>query len=266
MKFKLIISIVFLFSSISFSQATIKKEFYPNGNLESEISYEDSIRDGEAKFYFENGNSQKELTYVNGRVEGTVKLYYENGKVKEIYTITGGKREGVTLLYDSTGNFLSNLVFTDGKLNISDDETTPVEKESKTDSIYAARIEELKHSTTKAPLPPKLSEEHLKDDPAFFINIDEKARPYGGMGVIYKKLIYPKKARKNDIEGIVDVLTFVDEKGNVVETKIQKGIGHGCDEEAEKAIKYSKFHPGILKGEPVKSQVVISVEFKSNNN
>ena len=225
--------------------------------------YSDSLRDGEAKYYYENGNPEEVRTYVNGRVEGTVKAFYKNGKTKEIFTITDGRRDGPTIYYDSLGNYLRDIVYTDGKLNVA---SLWSENEDKGDSLFAAKIEGLKRSSTKAAVPPDLTGENLKNDPVYFTKPDVPARPLGGMAAIYKKLVYPEQARENNIQGVVDVIAFLDEMGNVTDMKIEKGLGYGCDEAAETAIKYTKFAPGKLNGEPVKSQLKISLEFKSYNN
>ena len=45
-----------------------------------------------------------------------------------------------------------------------------------------------------------------------------------------------------------------------------KGLSQGCNKAAKNAIRYTKFHPGFIKGAPVKSQLKISIEFKSFRN
>lgn len=244
------------------AQEVVKKTYYPDGKLKSEIAYSDSLRNGEAKFYFENGNPREVRTYVNGRVEGTVRTYYKNGKVREIFTITDGRRDGPTSFYDSTGTYLKDIVYNEGKLNV----TAPVpEAEDNGDSLFAAKIEKLKRSSVKVAVPPDLTNENLKNDPVYFTRPDVPAKPVGGIAAIYDKLVYPDGARENNIQGTVDVVAFIDEKGNVVDTKIENGLGYGCDEAAKTAVKYTRFVPGKLNDEPVKSQLKISLEFKAGN-
>lgn len=264
MKYTLLILFFSIFClSTLFAQEVVKKSFYPNGKLKSEIAYSDSLRDGEAKFYYENGKLKEIRTYVNGRVEGTVRTYHENGKIKEIFTITDGRRDGPTSFYDSTGTYIKDVEYTDGKLYIPGPRP---ETEDRGDSLFSARIEQLKRSSSKAAVPPDLAAEQSKNDPVYFTKPDVPAKPIGGMAVIYKKLVYPEQARDNNIEGVVDVIAFIDENGNVVDSKIEKGLGYGCDESAVTAIKYTKFEPGKLNGMNVKSQLKISLEFKSYNN
>ena len=41
---------------------------------------------------------------------------------------------------------------------------------------------------------------------------------------------YPREAKKNKIKGRVMVKFLVDKEGNVVDPKVTKGLGSGCDE------------------------------------
>jgi protein TonB len=89
--------------------------------------------------------------------------------------------------------------------------------------------------------------------------------PIGGISAIQKRVIYPEIARKADIQGKVFVQAIIDEKGDVIKTKILKGIGSGCDEAALNAVKETKFTPAKQKDKLVKVQVVVPVLFKLNN-
>lgn len=260
---KLFIIIFFIGLSFSklFSHSNILKNYYPNGKLKSAITFSDSVRDGEAKFYYENGNLKEERTYVNGKIDGTVKLYYGNGKTAEIFTITNGKRDGQVSLFDTNGVYLKDVDFTEGKLVISENKTAA----EKTDSSYTAKTGELKQNNIQPIMPPKLSGGIVENDSAYFIDVDVKPKPAGGMAIIYKKLVYPQEARDKKIEGIVNALVFIDKMGNVNDAKVIKGIGYGCDESALTAIKRTRFDPALIKGNPVKSQLTISLEFKSYN-
>ena len=96
----------------------------------------------------------------------------------------------------------------------------------------------------------------------YFTNADEMPSLVGGMSAFMKKLVYPKSAKKNKIEGQVLIIVFIDEIGDVVATQIGKSIGGGCDEAAEKAARSCKFTPAKQAGKNVKAQVVLPVEFK----
>ena len=58
-------------------------------------------------------------------------------------------------------------------------------------------------------------------------------------------MTYPSQARRMGIEGRVFVQFVVDKDGSVTEVKAVKGIGAGCDQEAERVLKTSpKWTPG----------------------
>ena len=86
--------------------------------------------------------------------------------------------------------------------------------------------------------------------------------PIGGIQAIQSKIIYPEIAKRAGVEGKVYVLAFVDEKGDVTNVKIIKGLGAGLDEAALNAVKQTKFKPGKQRGKPVKVQVSIPIVFR----
>ncbi|MFY0607273.1 MAG: energy transducer TonB [Cyclobacteriaceae bacterium] len=106
-------------------------------------------------------------------------------------------------------------------------------------------------------------------DEVFTIVEDQPEFP-GGMAAFYKfvgdNMDYPSQARRMGIEGRVYVQFVVDKDGTVTEVKAVKGIGAGCDEEAEKVLKMSpKFKPGKQRGRSVKVRMVLPIIFKLSN-
>jgi len=59
-------------------------------------------------------------------------------------------------------------------------------------------------------------------------------------------LSYPQKAEQNNISGTVIVLFDIDSNCRIVNIRIEKGIGYGCDEEAMNALK--KCRPKFING------------------
>lgn len=78
---------------------------------------------------------------------------------------------------------------------------------------------------------------------------------------IKDNLKYPKEALENKIEGTVMLRYSINYKGEVIDTKILKGIGYGCDEEAQRIVKLLKFE--IPKG-PRKLKVLFHKDTKIN--
>ncbi len=98
----------------------------------------------------------------------------------------------------------------------------------------------------------------------YYVAVDQMPVPIGGMENINARAFYPPQARSNNIQGTVYVQAFIDERGYVRKTSLIKGIGFGCDQSAERAIKDSRFEPGMLHGVPVKVQLTIPVSFSPN--
>jgi protein TonB len=65
-------------------------------------------------------------------------------------------------------------------------------------------------------------------------------------------LVYPPAAFDNNIQGRVAVNFTVDEEGKIVQAKVIQGIGYGCDEEALRVIRLTKWKPGLVHGKPVR--------------
>ena len=95
----------------------------------------------------------------------------------------------------------------------------------------------------------------------YFVAVDQMPVPIGGMESIKARAFYPPEAKAKNIGGTVYVLAFIDERGFVRRTNLIKGIGHGCDQSAVRAVKDTRFEPGMLHGVPVKVQMTIAVNF-----
>jgi len=106
------------------------------------------------------------------------------------------------------------------------------------------------------------SKKILKDEPIYGTWVESMPEPIGGINAIQQEIAYPTEALINQIEGKVYVVATIDTLGNVAETKIIKGIGYGCDEEALHIVKITKFTPAITQDRKVKCQISIPIKFK----
>ncbi len=273
----LILIFLILFFADILPQDGLMKSFYSNGNLESEMNFRDSVREGEAKFFFENGNLKEERTYSNGKVDGLVKIYSESGKLKETFVIENGRREGPTSFFDENGNYLADKFYENGKIVVepkSEDYFAAVNEETAVNNfVEPPKVEDQKPKVKKKKkitedflLPPEIEEETMEDDPAFFATIEVMPEPVGGMEAIFRKLIYPSEARKNEVEGVVKVQAFIDEFGEVIDAQVIEGIGSGCDDVARNAIYFAKFKPGMQRGKTVRAMMVIPIKFNPQMN
>ena len=58
---------------------------------------------------------------------------------------------------------------------------------------------------------------------------------------IYSNLKYPAEALALKLEGVVIIKYDIDHKGDVIDAKVIKSLGKGCDEEALRVVKLLKF-------------------------
>ncbi len=72
---------------------------------------------------------------------------------------------------------------------------------------------------------------------------------------------YPAAMREQRASGVVTVNCLVDEKGNVVDSHVEKSTNEAFDKSALDAVKRWKFKPARQDGEPVQIRVSIPVRF-----
>ncbi|MBA3829779.1 MAG: energy transducer TonB [Taibaiella sp.] len=80
---------------------------------------------------------------------------------------------------------------------------------------------------------------------------------------IQKNIHYPQQAKENNIEGKVVIGFVIDEEGNLVNARVVRGIGGGCDEEAIHILQQmSRWQPGKQNGIPVRVYFTVPIQFK----
>jgi TonB family protein len=262
-----IVTIILLCITLkTFAQTDSIITYFDNNNINSVIHYRDSLREGSASFYWQNGNIKQELDYSNGKVEGLIRNYDSTGTLREMYNVEDGKRNGPTTLFDSSGTYIKDIPYVDGLMVVDKFELDDYK------SRQLANKDENKKTVTKEkvkndnnPLPEVQDDAHnYEDDPAYYLTVEVMPEPVGGMESIYKRLRYPKEAKEEEIEGTVKILAFIDRDGEVVDAQVLQGIGYGCDEAARQAVFYHHFKPGLQRGQKVKVQMIIPIEFKLN--
>ena len=75
-------------------------------------------------------------------------------------------------------------------------------------------------------------------------------------------LVYPPIAKEKGISGRVILQFYVEKDGSIANVKVVRGIGGGCDEEAQRVIEnMPKWNPGLQKGRPVRVTYTIPIAF-----
>jgi TonB family protein len=108
---------------------------------------------------------------------------------------------------------------------------------------------------------------YLPDTDGVYTVVENRPEPKGGMRAFYQhigdNMRYPTEARQAGVEGKVFVQFVVDEYGEITQTKILKGIGEACDQEALRVLQEApEWHPGTTNGQAVNVQMVLPITFK----
>ena len=121
----------------------------------------------------------------------------------------------------------------------------------------------------------KLSSEriifHDPEQPAQFVDCpDEKSKELKAkcaeremLMFVYRNIKYPAEAHENGIQGMSIINYLISPEGKVSETKVLKGIGSGCDEEALRIINsMPTWIPAHQDGKPVWTMFTMPVKYK----
>lgn len=115
------------------------------------------------------------------------------------------------------------------------------------------------------PPPPSGDDEEEEAQPEFFEAVEQMPEPIGGMKAIHDRIRYPKEALRAGIEGTVHLEFFVNKNGEVENPKVVRGLQGGCNEEALRVIKNTKFKPGRQRDRPVKVLMGLPIHFRIRN-
>jgi protein TonB len=81
-------------------------------------------------------------------------------------------------------------------------------------------------------------------------------------GFLSQNIKYPQQAKELGIQGKVFISFVIEKDGSVANVEILRGIGGGCDEEAERVIKkLPTFTPGKQRGRPARVQYRLPISF-----
>lgn len=82
--------------------------------------------------------------------------------------------------------------------------------------------------------------------------------------VPYKRMkpSYTDLASLYDVRATVDVMVYLDEKGEVVRTDVERWAGFGLDESVIKNIRAMNWRPAMLSGKPVATKFLVRYNFK----
>lgn len=257
-------------------------DYYITGEIQMEGIFADNkgkIKNGEFVWYYKNGNKEKEANFVMNICLGPYKTWYSDGslklegeflKNKEKPKLNGNLR--IKNFRDSLGNLAvdngfgeyyfcsnNNKICSNGK----------IEKGLK-QGLWQGYDESLninfQEEYKKGKLVSGLS---VDSDGHKYEYTDVKVLPNPGfdfkMFYVYltSNIVYPIEARKHNIQGTVYIRFFVTETGELVDFKILRKLGFGCDKEALRVLQNShKWKPGKVRGKETKMELIAPITFK----
>jgi TonB family protein len=241
------------------------KEHYLNDTLKETATYSDaelSTKDGSSQKFFQNGQKFEEGFFKAGARIGQWTRWYKNGQIQEvsIWSNAGDfdQRERLRTFYDSVGNV---MVENGAGEYILTDESPAIEARGQLQGGLKTGkwIGHYKNGDVA------FEEEYDNNRLITGVSYDTAGRKYkydkvldSNMlqfyGYIAKNLKYPAEARRNGTQGMVFVHLVTDSEGKIVRTRVVKGIGRGCDEEAIRVVtKFSgNLFSGKKRGQPIK--------------
>lgn len=113
-------------------------------------------------------------------------------------------------------------------------------------------------------LPPPPPPANDDEEAEIFVVVEQPPVLIGGIASVQKRIKYPELARNAGIEGRVVIQFVVTSEGEVINPRVVRGIGGGCDEAALEALKYAKFEPGYQRGRPVNVSYSLPITFSLN--
>ncbi|WP_421774703.1 energy transducer TonB [Gracilimonas sp.] len=101
--------------------------------------------------------------------------------------------------------------------------------------------------------------------PIEFLKVTEKPTFANGEVIKENAAQYPEMARRNDIEGVVEVSFEITSNGEAHDVYISNGIGGGADETSLSVVQNSQFVPAKFKNNPQCVRTKASVLFELDN-
>ena len=255
----------FLFGVQTLSaQNGIIKSYYADGTVQTEASYVNDVLDGAVITYFSNGKVDTEKNYSQGVLDGYVREYFATGLMKEEYFVKKGIKDGSHRKYFENGQLKELSDYSDGKLinrqvfNFDTDYKA-------TNKLSVVKKEQATVLPEKEIIKKKEETVIPEIEPEILCDVQVCPVPIGGMKGIQNILVYPEHALRYGVQGTVTIIATISNSGDVIKTQVLKGLGYGCDEAAQEALRKTKFVPGLNDNKATECNATIPIEFKILN-
>lgn len=253
---------LFVEQSIRFLKQGNCTSYYPNGQKMRSGTYKDNQRAGKFQEWYSNGTLKGQYVYEQAE-EGQYLSDFQPKLIMEFYDSLGNQ-----LVADGFGTYIEVI-----KTN-KERGSGPVENGKKHGSWtgqyrYGFSIIKFEETYYNGVLAIGKSQS-TGGELITYKKMNLPPEYKGGIAKFYKFISkhvkYPKFARRNGIQGRVYVQFVVDKEGKTTDVQVRKGIGPNCDQEALKAVEAADhFRPGLVRGRPVKTRMMMPVIFNLNN-
>lgn len=220
-------------------------------------------RDGRFVYYSVAGHKVKEGVYTSGVYDGKWLFYYSGTDTleKEI-DYRGGAKLHAREFDKRKGWVRSETIYSRDK---GDDSTTYYSRydngQIKRVSGYKGGKVSTEHCYTMAGMDTVCGEE--KGEVIYTFVERMPAPPYNLGQYLSLNIVYPKAARKANIQGRVAVRFIVNEDGSISDVMVEEGVSPELDEEAVRVIStMPRWRNGTQNGKPVKVQYTQPITFK----
>ena len=194
-------------------------EFYCNGNMKNQLTFQNGRTDGYAIMYHENGKVSEEGIWKNNRWTGPYKLYYENGQPQHEFNFNAsGKREGPVKYFYENGQLAIEGSFVNGKeagviKEYHENGDLKAEKTYNDGNVDVASIKEFE---PKKPIV-KIKESPIDNAPKVVLKPDEKPNGVTSKGpmVLNGQNITYNKNKQITKDGVFDNNRLMDGKAYI---------------------------------------------------
>ncbi len=238
-----------------------KYQLFKYDNLATEGYYKNNQKDSIWKNWTANKKVIKEYNYKQDLLNGLSREYNYYGLLNNKGNYIDNKKFGEWEYYDFSGDITKKGLYLDDMETGEWEFYKKGSREQRYDYTSKKILFDAYESTNKNVLVPGVAD-------GVFDTLDYGAFFIGGQYLLFNfintNINYPLVARENGIAGTVYTNFIVDETGNIMDLKILRGIGGGCNEEAFRVIQLTsgKWSPAINNGKVVQMKYTIPVKYQ----
>ncbi len=114
---KIYLSLLFILLLSCADKDDAVKSYWDNGNLKSELRYEEGKLNGLCRWYYNNGKPEMEVIYDMNVLEGPGKRWHENGNIESVFYYKNNVFDSIVEWYNVSGLLVKRENYVDGVLN-----------------------------------------------------------------------------------------------------------------------------------------------------